>query len=312
MNFSSHKLNDWLADRPWRMLWRGLPVLLAVGGALLVIAVALAGHSRRSELRSRYHRSAISALAAKNFEGARVICLRGLSFDSDEQTRLEWLFYLSIALNGLGHEQEAASLLATAAPEDRLGCVQAHVAVAQMLLRSTNITEKAIRSAERQLQNAFALDPRSPEINEMLGRFYINTHQFDAARKRLLEVYPVKKEIALLLAITYSASGDSTAARTWSDTAIEVFGKNLKQVSPADSPADRLGLAQALAIQESCAEALKILEAWPGFGWKRRLRICHRGYLCVVGREDGRRIGRRHGKALPPHSKGDWLRTPTA
>jgi len=261
MNFSSHKFNDWLAERRWRMFWRCLPALLAMSGALLVLGVVIANDSQRSELRLRYRRTATSALAARNFETARVACLRGLSFDSDEQTRLQWLFNLSIALNGLGRGQEAAALLVTAAPEDHPGYVQAHVTVAQMLLNSTNITEAAVHSAERQLQNAHALEPQSMEINEMLGRFYINTGKFDEARKLLLEVYPVKKNVALLLAITYSASHDPVAARTWSNTAIEVFAKNLKQASPIDSPVDRMGLAEALSFQGNYQEALNILES---------------------------------------------------
>ncbi len=261
MNISSHRCNDWLADRRWRMFWRCVPALLAGGAALLVFAVVIAGDGQRSALRLRYHRTVAGALAARDFETARVACLRGLSFDSDEQSRLQWLFQLSIALNGLGRASEATALLATAAPEDRPGCVPAHLTVAQMLLNSTNVTPEAIRSAERQLQNALALEPQSLEINEMLGRLYINTSRFAQARKCLMEVYRVKKDVALLLAITSNASHDLAAAKSWADVAIDVFTRNLKQADPEDSSADRIGLAQAFSLQENYAEALKTLES---------------------------------------------------
>jgi tetratricopeptide (TPR) repeat protein len=163
-------------------------------------------------------------------------------------------------MNGLGHQREAVALLATAAPLDHPGFVRAHLAVAQSLLNSTNVSDAMVQMAGQHLLNALALDPQSPEINEMLGRFYINTHDLEKARSSLKQVYPFKNDVALLLAITYSAGRDESATKAWADAAIETFTKRLKNASPLDSQADRLGLVQALLIENNPAEALKILE----------------------------------------------------
>ncbi len=118
-----------------------------------------------------------------------------------------------------------------------------------------------IRTAGKHLQNALALDPQSIEIKEMMGRFYINTSQPAKARQKLLEVYPSHREAALLLAMIDSASQNPVEARTWTDTAVDAFRKNLRDLSPQDSPADRLGLVHALLMEENFEEAAKTLEA---------------------------------------------------
>ena len=260
MKFSSHQINDWLADRAWPVFWRSVPALLAVVGLLGTLVFVAAGRQQHYGLHLRYRRIVTGALGAGNFEMARVACLRGLSLDGDKAARLEWLFYLSVALNGLGHDREAAALLATAAPLDHPGCVPAHLATAQALLNGTNVTDAMVRMAGQHLLNALTLNPQSPEINEMLGRFYINTHDLAKARPLLKQAYPFKNNVALLLAITYRADRDESAARTWADAAIETFTKRLKNVSPRDSQPDRLGLVQALLIENNPAAALKILE----------------------------------------------------
>jgi uncharacterized protein HemY len=261
MSFSSHQINDWLAERPWRRFWRCLPALLA-GVLLLTAAGFVFGRkSAESQLRLRYKQTAIGALAAGKYELARVACLRGLSFADDERTRLEWLFYLAVALHGAGHEAEAAALLATAAPLEHPGCVPAHLAVAQSLLNATNLTPAMVQQAEKHLQSALELNPQSLEIKEQLGRLYINTHQLDKARQQLLEVYPLKNEVALLLAVVENASQNAAQTRSWADTAMDAFKKNLKDFSPRDSQPDRLGLVQACLLEEDFAGAIGTLEA---------------------------------------------------
>ena len=261
MNFFFHKINDWIADRPWSVCWRSLLVLLAGMILLVTLALVSARAGGKSELCQRYQRVAVRAIAARDYELARVACLRGLTFDSDEQARLKWLFYLSIALNGLGHPAEAAEMLATAAPTDHPGCVSAHLAVAQTLLSSTNLTSAMIIQAEKHLKYALELDPQSPEIKEMLGRFYINTHDFAKARSPLLEIYPWKNDVALLLAIIESANHNAAETRAWVDAAIDAFKKNLAESGLPDSQADRIGLVRALLMEDNFDEAIKTLEA---------------------------------------------------
>jgi Flp pilus assembly protein TadD len=211
--------------------------------------------------RLRYRQIAGAALASGNFETARVACLRGLSLSGDERTRLEWLYCLSVALNGLGHRTEAAALLANAAPLDHPGCIQAHLAAAQSLLNAAHLTPEVIGAAEKHLRNALALDPQSLEIKEAIGRFCINTHQPAKARQELLEVYPSKQETALLLAIVADGSRDTAEARTWMDAAVSTFRRNLKEISPRDSQKDRLSLARALQMEQNFQEAAQVLDA---------------------------------------------------
>ncbi len=261
MNTSMHKINDWLADRPWPSLWRSVPALLAGILLLGLLGATVAERSRMTQRRLEYRRIAVAAIGGRDFERGRVACLRGLALAGDDQATLEWLFYLSAALNGLGRPTEAAALLATAAPVDHPGCIRAHLLTAQSLLSSSNLTLEMIRTAGKHLQNALALDPQSVEIKEMIGRFYINTGQPAKARQELLEVYPSRRETALLLALIDNASRNPTEARTWTDAAVDAYRKNLRDLSPQDSRTDRLGLVQALLMEESFEEAAKTLEA---------------------------------------------------
>ena len=221
----SRRINRWLARRPWKLFAFCLPALLA--GVVLgtVALIVLFHHRQHDDLQQRYHRLTLSLLATGKFEAARVACLRGLSGGNNARDRLEWLFYLAVALNGLGQHQDAAALLATAAPLDHPGCLQAHLVVAQNLLNSTNLTTETLHTAEHHLLNALALDPQSEEVNELLGRFYINTHNPAKARVRLMKTYPVKPENALLLAICYAQETNGPAAIRWSDRAITASNK---------------------------------------------------------------------------------------
>lgn len=67
--------------------------------------------------------------------------------------------------------------------------------------------------------------------------------------------------MALLLAQIEKASQNAAETRAWADAAIEVFRKNLKNFSPRDSREDRLGLAQALSLEDNFAGATKTLQA---------------------------------------------------
>jgi tetratricopeptide (TPR) repeat protein len=115
-------------------------------------------------------------------------------------------------------------------------------------INSTNVTAEILRTAEHHLLNALALDPQSLEVNELLGRFYINTHNPAKARARLMKTYPAKSENALLLAISYAQDNDASAAILWSGRAVAAFEQKLVQSAPKYSPDDRLDLVRALMI----------------------------------------------------------------
>lgn len=254
------KTKRWLARRQWRLFKFCLPAMLAGFIFAVVVAMIVFVLERRVELRHHYHKVATASLAAGNFEMARVASLRGLAGAQNDRDRLEWLFYLAVAMNGLGHQQEAADLLAVAAPLDHPGSVPAHLLAAQTFLNTTNVTSDALLKAEKHLRYAIAIDPKSAEANELLGRLYINTHQLDKARKCLMTIYAAKPGSALLLAVCYDLEKDGGAAVLWADRAITAIRDQLIYTAPNASPADRLGLIRALLIKAKYAPLLDPLE----------------------------------------------------
>ena len=262
---SSEKLNRWFGHRRWRIFALCLPALLACLGLALVTGMVLS--QRTSDLERRYDFLVKRALAVKNFELARVASLRGLDGAKNERDRAQWIFFLALALDGQGQKQASAALISEAAPLEPLGagCVEAHLAVAQSMLVSTNLTGEGIRMAlanptnslavalrtvERHLLSAVAIEPDSLEANELLGRFYINTHQPAKARERLLKIYAAKPDTALLLAIDSDLENDSAGALQWAERALTAFEHNLLQTAPRYSSEDRLGLLRALIIEQ--------------------------------------------------------------
>ena len=255
------QLNDWVAKRQWNHFWRGLPALTA--GVMLSLAVLMiwANHRQSDRVDYQYRHRALAALQAGRFEEAQVACLRELSNDLGESDRMQTVYQLALALNGLGQKREAVALLTHAAPLDRPGSLPAHILLAQMLLNGGLVPdENNLKLAEQHLLSALALDPQSPEVNELLGRYYINTRNLPKARARLKEIYPAKTEAALLLAITYAMEKDKDTAALWVDTAISDYSLKLKNSAPGDNPTARLGLAGALMMEEKYAQAIAVLE----------------------------------------------------
>jgi tetratricopeptide (TPR) repeat protein len=262
---SSERLNEWLGNRRWRIFALCLPVVLAT--LLLAVVVGIVFSRGKSELQRRYDRTVKIALGTRQFEVARVASLRGLDGAKDERDRAQWIFYLALALNGQGRKQDAMALISAAAPLDPLGAgsFDAHMALAQSLLTSTNLTFEVVQSsklnstnavaqilyqAERHLLSAVAIEPESEEANEMLARFYINTHQPAKARERLMKIYVAKPETALLLAVTSDLENDGPSTLQWAARALTTFENNLIKSAPQYNPADRRGLVQALMIEQ--------------------------------------------------------------
>ena len=244
----NRRLKSWLASRQWSRFKFCLPVLLATLVLVLVLVMVFT-QGASGGLRYRYHHLIRVSLATGKYEVARVACLRGLAGENNERDRLELIFYLALAMNGLGHEQEAADLLAAAAPLDHPGCIQAHLLAAQTYLTTTNLNGELLHKAEQHLRNALALDSRSVEANELLGRLYINTHNLEKARACLRKIYAAKPETALLIAISYDLEKDANWSVTWADRAITAIRARLIYTAPKTSPSDRFDLLHALLIK---------------------------------------------------------------
>lgn len=254
------QINDWVVMRQWNIFWLGFPALLTGAMMGLVVLMVWANSRQSNRIDFQYQRRITTALEARRFEEARVACLRELSTDMAESDRMQTVYQLALALNGLGQKGEAMALLEHAAPLDRLGSAPAHLLLAQILLNSSDLNEDKLKLAEQHFLNALARDSQSLEVNEMLGRYYINTRNLSKARARLLNIYPAKTEAALLLAITYALDNDNDSAVLWANTAISDYNLKLKNTAPDDNPMARFGLASALMMEKKYAEAVATLE----------------------------------------------------
>ncbi|MEI6076703.1 MAG: tetratricopeptide repeat protein [Verrucomicrobiota bacterium] len=251
----SRRINRWLQLRQWRAFRYGLPALLAFLLLVIALGMVLAIHRQSAVLHQRYHQLAMESLWKKNYEVARVACLRGLAGTGPEnlRDRLEWTYFLALSLDGLGRRADAEALVNIAAPLDHPGCVPAHLGVAQGLLISTNLNTNFLFMAERHLKNALILEPQSVDANELLGRYYINTRQMAKARERLFKIYSLKPQTAQLLAFTYLLENDSAGGLPWADRAISAYEQVLVESAPKFSEADRLGLVRSLMLKERFA-----------------------------------------------------------
>jgi len=258
------QIDDWLHERPWKLLWYGVPALLA-GGLVLLVAILVLSQQTK-ELNARYDRLAKFLLATRNFEEAKVASLHGLADLKDDRARSQKLYYLALALNGLGRKQEAIQLMNEAAPLDRPGCLEAQLMIAQSLLSSTNVTSEALRgmplnatneatetlrNAERHLLNALARDPQSLVANELLGRFYINTHNPAKAQKYLMQIYSAKPETALLLAIVCLETNDQAGALQWAERAVPVYERKVVESAPHYRVEDLQGWQETARIMQT-------------------------------------------------------------
>jgi len=256
---SSRRINNWLVRRQWKLFKFALPAILASLLLIVVLGVVLFIHRQSDAIHQRYHRLALTSLSEKRFDVARVACMRGIVESGTVRERLEWTYYLAVALNGLGQVSDAQALANLASPLDHPGCVEAHLGVAQGMLSQTNLTTNILAMAERHLKNALILDAESTDANELLARFYINTHKLDKARERLMKIYKVKPEVAELMAFTYYYENKQAEGVTWADRAITAYEQNLIQSAPKYKDSDRIGLVRSLAIKQKLEPPREIM-----------------------------------------------------
>ncbi len=255
-----HAIRRWLKTRDARLLRWGIPAIVGCA-AWLVFGIGLAAWKPR-EIQARYDGIAARALAAKDFETARVASQRLLVLGAEP--RRKHLFDLALALGGQGKDKEAVALLGNIAPSDKPGFLPAHLFVAQTLLAKTNVTLQEIGTAEQHLKQVVAFDPKSVEANELLGRIYVRLGRWELAEKHLSEVVLARPETSLLLAAVLKAQGDSLAARSWAERAAK-YHREKVEASKVDLPANRLAWADAMAMLEDYSAAFIILEA----GWRQ-------------------------------------------
>ena len=250
---SSRQINRWLARRQWHLFKNALPALLAFLFMVACLGMVLYVRRHSEAMHQRYRSLVAGAIGTHNYEMARVVSLRGIAESKNLPDRLEWTYFLAVALNGLGQTSDADALVNIAAPVDRPGCITAHLGLAQGLLSTTNLTTNIMALAERHLKNAMILEPQSLIAGELMGRFYINTRKLDKARAYLMKIYSEKPAVARLIAVSYWLEHKNAEGAVWADRAITAYEQVLVKSAPYYHDEDRIGLVESLQIKEALA-----------------------------------------------------------
>jgi tetratricopeptide (TPR) repeat protein len=267
----SRKYRRWIKTRDRRQLWWSIPALLAGAGWLVLVFCLTAW--RGDDIEVDYSGIAQQALAARDFETARVAAQRLLAVGA--QTRSKWLFNLALADAGLGRDREASALFNAVAPLAQPGYLHAHLFVAQALLTKTNVSTQDVKTAEQHLLHALSLAPRLAGANEMLARLYLRNAQWALAEERLKDFATERPEAGLLLAAVFKARGNNLEARTYASRAAQIIGSRVKE-TPVDMPKNRLAWVEALVLLEDYPEAFDVLKQ----GWDKS---SDRTYLAPIG-----------------------------
>jgi len=249
-----HRITRFLGNRDTSRLLPALPAILVLGVWVFFAFFLMGWGTARTE--SRYREIGGRAWSARNYETARVAYWRLATLKSDK--RSEYLFFLAMNLLGLNRDQEAQGILATLAPLDRPGYGEAHLFIAQRLLTATNAPPEARRLAERHLLRAVEGNPKLIDAHNILGQIYTSDGNFQAAKKHLLEVVPIRGEANLLLALVLRSLGDATGANAYAERAAKFFSDKVTQATGDDS-ASRLGWANAALLLKNYEAAMKVV-----------------------------------------------------
>jgi tetratricopeptide (TPR) repeat protein len=249
------RINRYFGNRDKSLILPAIPALLVIGVWIFFAFFLMGWGTEHTE--ARYRELGGRAWNAKNFETARVAYWRLATLKSDK--RSEYLFYLAMNLLGLNRDQEAQGILAQLAPLDRPGYGEAHLFIAQRLLTATNAPPEARRLAERHLLRAVEGNPKLTDAHNILGQIYTSEGNYQAAKKHLLEVVPVRGEANLLLAVVLRSLGDLSGANAYAERAVKYFAEKVSQ-SAGDDSASRLGWANAELMLKRYDSAMKVVQ----------------------------------------------------
>lgn len=263
-------IRRWVKTRNFKYLRWGIPALLGIAAWMAFGLCVLL--QKPSQVQREYTRIAGRALANKEFEVARVATQRLLAMGVEP--RRKHLFDLALTLGGLGRDQEAVSLLGNIAPPDQPGYLPAQLFVAHSLLTRTNVSLEDVRRAEKHLRRVVAVDEKSADANELLGRVYMRLGNWELANNFLELVVGERPELSLMLAVVAKARGNDIAMRNWAERAARYHREKLGVTK--DQPGHRLALADALAMLEDYQGASVELER----GWNS---FENRAYLVPLG-----------------------------
>jgi tetratricopeptide (TPR) repeat protein len=249
------QLSRFISNRDTALVLPALPAILVLGVWVFFAFFLLGWGTGHTE--ARYREIGGRAWGARDYETARVAYWRLATLKSDK--RSEYLFYLAMNLLGQNRDQEAQGILANLAPLDRPGYGEAHLFIAQRLLSATNAPPDARRLAERHLLRAVEGNPKLTDAHNILGQIYTSGGNYQAAKKHLLEVVPVRGEANLLLALVLRALGDTSGGNAYAKRAAEFFADKVSKAT-GDDAASRLGWANADLMLKDFEGAMKVVQ----------------------------------------------------
>jgi tetratricopeptide (TPR) repeat protein len=168
----------------WRLALGGVPALAALVGVVVLSIVRLS--TGANSYLVQYIDAANNAMAARDFPRAAICYERALTHNPGDPN-LRYAF--AIAVESLGENDRAASIMRELAPTDRAGYGRAHWWQASKLMQTAGTADpQTAKLIESHLLRARQASPDLAEWPADTARFYLSTGRLDAveAESKLL------------------------------------------------------------------------------------------------------------------------------
>ncbi len=244
----------WKARQFRRLLW-GTPFLLVViAWGYLLVASSL---NDPRQLEQQYSEAARTAYMAGNFDIARLYTERVARSRPNDH---ELMFRLASIYATQGEAGRSEAIMNRLAPADRSVYAPAHLARAQQLLgRAIDEADLAkFQSAQTQLLQAAAADPKNPNVRAALGAAYFRLGWWREAEENLRLAVGSMPDLYLMFAKVSAFQGNRDQAALYGRRAESHYRRLL-----AENPLDhriRMTLADALAFLEQFEQAIIVLQ----------------------------------------------------
>jgi hypothetical protein len=244
-----HRMLDfmgrWRSSRDWRLLWQGLPALVAATSVLALALLVLHVNSTRLA----WYRTQ-AALAFETGQHARaMICYERLLFaPGDHEAALYRIALLAESQKQPGRTRE---LLLALAPANRQGYGPAHLEVARRIFGQAQLSLDDRQAAETHLLRALEDGRVEREMaHALLGELYLLTGRLNQASAHLDKARALP-HVRLRIAQLRALEGRADEAKKLANDAADYYRKKLREHPFSDHDCFRL------------AEALKFLEQFP-------------------------------------------------
>jgi tetratricopeptide (TPR) repeat protein len=240
----------------WLVAWSD--VLPAVLVAALALGFAAAAASKPEvKIASAYLREARRACDARDYVTAR-LCFQRLANAPEASPEMVW--GLAETYEAMGESARAAQLWDLLAPRDRPGYAPAQMRRARALLKTPVAGARgghAAAAAEQHLRRALDSNPKSVEINALLGQLLMTMGRPDQAALALAQAADEKPELRMAVALAYAAAGQQEFARREAELARREATQLL--ATAPDDYAARVRLAKAAVFLNDHASAANAL-----------------------------------------------------